>query len=737
MMQTEKDPSAKRQAFALAMDHPSGSNDEDTVSSELSSSDVGDYSPEGCEKLIHRYIKRCLNPKCFLALLMMYGLLGSATNNGIFASSASSAQRALGLSATDWGLVATMLDVYMIFLLPFISFLGGKSHIPRWLGVSLAFFTAGAFLFTSPHFMFYDAGSAVFFSPHNYCAAEGTGQSVGEVGGDCSAITDNGNRGSILAVFLLAQFCVSVGLTALWILGPIFLDRNVSQQNMNMYLACLYSSAALGPAVGYLMNGKLLNLWVDPTGSPPQGLTPKSSLWTGNWWLAYIIFGVVSALFILPISCFPRYLPGTKDVRRAKLTSGELVVNHKRGEDTAFDLSQPGGGGGDSSPRPKSTLKHWAAAFSKQTISDVRSFALACKDILTPMRVFNYLAHGTENFAVTCFATFLPQIIEAQFGLSAAQTSILFGLVLVVGATSGILIGGWYVSWRKLDGVQTAKFCMVVALISIPFGFSFLLMGCERPQVTNLSENQVRHVSSLSQNGTLDALLTETCNRGCACNQEQADLVCINGQTFYNMCYAGCSLENPSNGSTSIMEMEMIDSIPNYSNSMVAADPALSENIQCSCAAPASTSPPEITPGYCKHPKNCTKWLVSFFVLIFFLLVFTFMNNVPASQVILRSTELKERSLAMALMSITSRLTGSVPAPLVFGYFLDKLCLVHSSGCEEGECLLPDNLGVRYLAMGIAICFKTLSFLFMGLSWYLYKRHQDKSLLNNVQPPPL
>merc|ERR1712072_748556 len=97
-------------------------------------------------------------------------------------------------------------------------------------------------------------------------------------------------------------------------------------------------------------------------------------------WLAYMIFGVVSALFILPISCFPRYLPGTKDVRRAKLTSGELVVNHKRGEDTAFDLSQPGGGGGDSSPRPKSTLKHWAAAFSKQTISDVRSFALACKD---------------------------------------------------------------------------------------------------------------------------------------------------------------------------------------------------------------------------------------------------------------------------------------------------------------------------------------------------------------------
>jgi len=724
MAKMEKNSGVKPLACALATENPSASTGNsqqaDTTRStssgaqELSSSyldEVGDYSPEGCvEKVVHPYIRRCLNSKCVLALLMIYGLLGSATNNGIFASSASTAQRSLGLSATDWGLVATMLDVYVIVLLPFISFMGGKSHMPRWLGVSLAFFTLGAFLFAAPHFLFYDAGSAVFFSPHSYCSG---GASASEGGGDCSAITDNSNTGSILAVFLLAQFCVSVGLTALWILGPIYMDRNVSQQNMNMYLACLYASAALGPAVGYLMNGKLLNFWVDPTGSPPQGLTPKSSLWTGNWWLAYCIFGVCGAIFILPISCFPRYLPGTADVRKAKLASGELIMNHKPGEDAAFDLS-------DSSPRPKNAMRHWATSFSKQTINDLRAFTLACKDILTPMRVFNFLAHGTENFAVTCFSIFLPQIIEAQFGITAAQTSILFGLVLVLGATSGILLGGWYVSWRKLDGVQTARFCMIAALLAIPFGFSFLLMGCERPQVANLSQDQLKDLSSLSQNGTLNALLTETCNQGCLCNEAQADLVCINGQTFYNMCYAGCSLgENPSNGTS---EMDDID-------------PILSQNIQCSCATPSSNNI-EVTPGYCKHPKKCLKWMVSFFVLIFLLMVFTFMNNVPGSQVILRSTELKERPLAMALKSITYRLTGSVPAPLLFGYFLDKLCLVHSE-CEKGECLLPDNESVRYLAMGIAVGFKTLSFIFMGLSWYLYKRHQDKEKLNATEPPPL
>ena len=86
----------------------------------------------------------------------------------------------------------------------------------------------------------------------------------------------------------------------------------------------------------------------------------------------------------------------------------------------------------------------------------------------------------TIAFSFTFLST-RPAIIESQFGLSPAQTSIVFGLTLVLGATAGIAGGGWFCAWRKYDGVQTARFCMIAAGISVPFCLAFLLMGCEKP----------------------------------------------------------------------------------------------------------------------------------------------------------------------------------------------------------------------------------------------------------------
>jgi len=279
----------------------------------VTAGDVGDYSPEGClEKGMHAALKRCLTPQCFTAVLMVYSIVMSALANGLFASSASSIQRSLGLSSLNWGLVASMYDVYIVVLLLFMSYYGGRSHIPRFLGVTLTFFAVGCFLFTVPHFAFYDQGRAL---------ASNEGKEMCDLTGsqeeECS--TSGGTNVSLaMLIFMLAQFCVSVGASAFWILAPIYLDRNVSQQKMNVYLAVLYSGGTIGPAVGYLMNGKLLDNWIDPRDPPPPGLTPSSSMWMGNWWMGYMIMGGISFLFLLPLACFPRFLPNTTDVRKAK-----------------------------------------------------------------------------------------------------------------------------------------------------------------------------------------------------------------------------------------------------------------------------------------------------------------------------------------------------------------------------------------------------------------------------------
>ena len=120
----------------------------------------------------------------------------------------------------------------------------------------------------------------------------------------------------------------------------------------------------------------------------------------------------------------------------------------------------------------------------------------------------------------------------------------------------------------------------------------------------------------------------------------------------------------------------------------------------------------------------------------FWLFIFPFTSNAQTNncflihfsfhQVILRSTELKERPLAMALSSVTFRVLGGIPAPLLFGFGLDKLCLIHAS-CDAGNCLLPDNQKVKYLTLIMSAIFKSLSFIFLLISWLLYKRNQEKA----------
>ncbi len=48
----------------------------------------------------------------------------------------------------------------------------------------------------------------------------------------------------------------------------------------------------------------------------------------------------------------------------------------------------------------------------------------------------------------------------------------------------------------RYDGVATAKFCWIAALLALPFTFSFLLMDCEKPEISNLTLHQQRSVES-------------------------------------------------------------------------------------------------------------------------------------------------------------------------------------------------------------------------------------------------
>merc|ERR1712178_86082 len=121
-----------------------------------------------------------------------------------------------------------------------------------------------------------------------------------------------------------------------------------------------------------------------------------------------------------------------------------------------------------------------------------------------------------------------PQLIQIQFGLSASNASFAVGVVSVVAATAGNIFGGSFIAWRNYNGVQTAGFCVVIAMLAVPFTFMFLL-GCDEAPVVGFERNVPG-----------DLGLQATCNRDCMRNDHHPDLVCINDVTYFSLCHAGC-----------------------------------------------------------------------------------------------------------------------------------------------------------------------------------------------------
>ncbi len=137
---------------------------------------------------------------------------------------------------------------------------------------------------------------------------------------------------------------------------------------------------------------------------------------------------------------------------------------------------------------------------------------------------------------------------------------------------------------------------------------------------------------------------------------------------------------------------------------------------------------------------------ITFFVLLFLLMFTTFLNNVPGLQVILRSTQLRDRSFAIGVHHAVARLVGSLPGPLIFGVLLAQACALSSSssspsspsspsggeggvgsegggGCgEETTCVLYDNASLARITFAFACTGKAVSCICFFVSWFLYKR---------------
>lgn len=127
---------------------------------------------------------------------------------------------------------------------------------------------------------------------------------------------------------------------------------------------------------------------------------------------------------------------------------------------------------------------------------------------------------------------------------------------------------------------------------------------------------------------------------------------------------------------------------------------------------------------------------MEYFITIFFLFLF------------FRCVRDDQRSFALGIQWIKVRLLGTIPAPIIFGFLIDKSCILWQNSCNGyGACRLYDNnymsmYGINhknnYLVI-ILICFRYMlclacigkgcSTLFFFLAWWFYV--PPKQIKNN------
>lgn len=64
-------------------------------------------------------------------------------------------------------------------------------------------------------------------------------------------------------LFILSQLMSGAGTTPLHTIGTAYLDENASPKYAPIYIGLFYSTVMLGPGIGNMIGGKLLNIFVD------------------------------------------------------------------------------------------------------------------------------------------------------------------------------------------------------------------------------------------------------------------------------------------------------------------------------------------------------------------------------------------------------------------------------------------------------------------------------------------
>ena len=362
-----------------------------------------------------RWLQIFAKPSCFIVFLITYCFIEGAIVSGkvvfLFFHQCGYGYFILGLqsvvltsiekrykfSALQLGMISSTVDFTVLVTVIFISYFGGSSHKPRWLGAGVFIQGLGSLLFASPQFIAgeYDVGKDANLS-FEAC------RDVNDFSPDCDQTSDN-----VYFIFILANVLIGIGAAPLFTIGTSYIDDIFHPKRAPIWLGIFYAAAVVGPSLGFGLGGGFLTIYVDPWRNTI--LEQSDPGWVGAWWIGFILCGGISILISIPFFMFPLKYPDTDHIQTER-----------------------------------TKLLHSKKATKKDSKYQVNLKTLPCDiaKILARMPfLFLTLAYSLQIFTASGLVAFAPKYLETQFGLTASVGGLVFGAVAIPSSGIGIMLG--------------------------------------------------------------------------------------------------------------------------------------------------------------------------------------------------------------------------------------------------------------------------------------------------------
>ena len=302
----------------------------------------------------------------------------------------STIEKRYNFSSLAVGMIAVTFDATVVVSVIFVSYFGGKSHKPRWLGVGLIIQAIGAFIFATPQ----------FYAPYQPGSSDTVELQVCLE--DRNTTLSNPSNNFAYALFLFGNIFVGVGAAPLFTIGTAYLDEINYPKHVSVHMGIFYAMSVVGPAFGYGVGSGFLSVYVDPW--KDTHLTSSDPSWVGAWWLSFVFAGCLSLLLSVPFFLYPRWLPNRSKVQEARAKEmAKTYSSEYRNEDNLTIM--------------------------------VKTFPRHIKHIMTNVSfLFVSGCLAAIFIVVSGLVAFAPKYLESQFGLTASVSGIIVGAISIPSA---------------------------------------------------------------------------------------------------------------------------------------------------------------------------------------------------------------------------------------------------------------------------------------------------------------